>query len=332
MTTGATRGALFDPAFNALYYSFYAAGLAEVLGRVRPSSRCPSFGHHGLAFTAGERRIFVSASDGPGLKEDALRWCEVYGKVNLDPDSVAAADRERCLAIGPSFPIRVWGPAAAIATSWIHFLLARRRIERPREHFANFWRQFRYRLPLAAYAPAESDPEYVFFLSTLWKKEPDTNRSRAAFVEVCRSLSKVVFDGGFAPRTRGDVPGFEAWTAGRRMALSEYLDKLKRSAVAFNTPAVSGCHGWKLGEYLALGKAIVSTPPRRALPAPLEHGRHWHLVDGSPASIRAAVERLTTDHAYRRHLERHARAYYLEYLTPRRVIERLLAAAEPSTR
>ena len=53
-----------------------------------------------------------------------------------------------------------------------------------------------------------------------------------------------------------------------------------------NTPGVSGCLGWKLGEYLALGKAIISTPIQRQLLADLEHGTHIHVVDGSEDSMR----------------------------------------------
>lgn len=124
------------------------------------------------------------------------------------------------------------------------------------------------------------------------------------------------------------MPGFEQYTTERRYSLKEYLSKLKRSAVAFNTPAVHSCHGWKLGEFLALGKAIVSTPLTRALPAPLLHGEHIHFVDGSPDSIREAVCLICRDISYRQRLERSARAYYLQYLQPQHVIERILAVAQ----
>jgi len=75
------------------------------------------------------------------------------------------------------------------------------------------------------------------------------------------------------------------------------------------------------------GKAIISTPPIRALPAPLEHGTHVHFVDGSRAAIRAALERLIADGEYRQGLEENARAYYLRYLSPMQVIQRAFDAA-----
>ena len=103
----------------------------------------------------------------------------------------------------------------------------------------------------------------------------------------------------------------------------EYVERTRRSALVFNTPAVHECLGWKLGEFLALGKAIVSLPLTRALPAPLEHGTHLHLVDGSPESITDAIERITGDDGYRRRLEEHARAWYDEWLDPTRLVQRL---------
>lgn len=319
-------GARVYPAFNALYYSFYLAGL-ERSSLVYRGRGFPAFGHHGLAFETAEqppRRIFLAASDGPGLQPAALAWCDVYGKVNLDHDAGGAA---RCLAIGPSFPVRLWGPASAFVRGLANFLLCRGRVGSAREHFANFWRQYAYRLPLAAYEPAPAAPGYVFFASSLWKKEAATNRFRAHFIEACRSLPGIELEGGFVPRTHDDVPGFESLTVARRYSAVEYNRKVKRSLVVFNTPAVASCHGWKLAEFLALGKAIVSTPLVRALPAPLEHGVHVHYVDGSVAAIRAAVERLVADDDYRRRLEENARVYYLRYLQPARVIQRLLDAA-----
>jgi glycosyltransferase involved in cell wall biosynthesis len=113
----------------------------------------------------------------------------------------------------------------------------------------------------------------------------------------------------------------------QRIPFSEYIEKTKKSAVAFNTPAVHGCLGWKLAEFLALGKAIISTEVGRILPAPFVHGEHVHFVDGSETSIREAVTRITSDDIYRAKLESGAREYYEAYLAPGKVIERIMHAA-----
>ena len=62
--------------------------------------------------------------------------------------------------------------------------------------------------------------------------------------------------------------------------------------MAFNNPAVHGCLGWKLGELLAMGKAIVSLPIERTLPSPLERGVHMHVVNGSAGALDDAIARM----------------------------------------
>jgi glycosyltransferase involved in cell wall biosynthesis len=98
--------------------------------------------------------------------------------------------------------------------------------------------------------------------------------------------------------------------------------------VAFNNPAVHGCLGWKLGEFLAMGKAIVSLPIERVLPAPLEHGVHLHVVDGTPESLDDAIARLRSDDPYRRTLEVNARRWYEQHLAPERLATRLVGLLE----
>jgi glycosyltransferase involved in cell wall biosynthesis len=82
-----------------------------------------------------------------------------------------------------------------------------------------------------------------------------------------------------------------------------------------------------MAEFLRLGKAIISLPLSREMPAPVVHGQHAHFIDGSRDSIREAVLDIVADPDYRRHLEHSARAYYEQYLAPERVIARLADAA-----
>ena len=105
--------------------------------------------------------------------------------------------------------------------------------------------------------------------------------------------------------------------APRRYPILEFIAKLQRSAASFIVPGVHDCLTWRLGQSLALGKAIIATPLARAMPVPLEHGRNVHLVDGSEAAIQDALQKICGDAAYRRQLEREARSYYERYLAPK---------------
>ena len=98
--------------------------------------------------------------------------------------------------------------------------------------------------------------------------------------------------------------------------ISEWLTKTKQSILVFNTPAFWNCHGWKLGEYLALGKCILSTPLSNDLPYPLEHGKNIHFVENSQEAIKESVEYIISHADYQHKLEQGAREYWAKYGAP----------------
>jgi hypothetical protein len=325
-----------DPRFAPEHATFYLSGL---IGGLRPNDIPfslagfpPSYDDNKpLAFVlrrgAADRNIYIDADDMPELEPTALEWAHAYGKVNLDPSLVPPEYRSRVLPIGPSHGLRLW----SIRDS---FTVAHRtsreggRLAAPKEHYRRYWLQARRRLGDAAYEPDRSEGRYVFYNGWLWAKHPEANDPRARFMRACKDLRpQVEFEGGFTPRRRDDVPGYADVISSRRYTLPEYLERVKRSAVVFNNPAVHHCLGWKLAEFLRLGKAIVTLPLSREMPFPVVHGVHVHVVDGTADSIQAAVRTITSDPAYRQHLEEGARSYYLDALTPARVLERLAGHA-----
>ncbi|HEX5720674.1 MAG TPA: hypothetical protein VF179_31255 [Thermoanaerobaculia bacterium] len=318
---------------DVYYHSYYLVGIRDLLGSprfhvrrgegptTRPELLACEFHDAGL-------RVVFDARDGIWYDPRGLGWADVYAKINFDPARPPAPSRARVVPLGPGFAVRAWGPVQTIVACLLSVPppgLGRRALRR---HLADFWRQYRYRLPIAEYEREgpPSSPEYVFTMSSLWTGASECNEARARFMRVCRTIPGVVFEGGFAPRLTTDVPGYEELTTAGRCSMAEYVERTRRSAVVFNTPAVAECHGWKLGEFLALGKAILSTPLSRALPAPLEHGVHVHFVDGSEAGIRDGAERILRDAPYRRALERGARQYYLDHVRPRSAVARVLRA------
>ena len=320
-----------SPRFSPVYASFYYLGLEKVMRRkVRVSSEVAPFPHraNALAFeirTARGRtlRLFADAQDQASLDEDALDWCDVYGKVNLDPTCLPPSQSRKVEPLGPNFGLRLWRPEVTIvryaattrylplsATAW-------------RSHWGGYKWQMR-RLPETRYVPGVSEDNYLFFAAWPWKKHQTVNPPRARFIAAARSLGDLDFEGGFAPRRRRDLPEVLALSASRRYPLGAYLERLGRSVCAFNSPAVHDCLGWKLGEFLALGKAVISLCLTRSLPAPLEHGEHLHFIADDESAMRQAIQLLRDDREYRRHLETNARRYYEEYLAPAAVVGRML--------
>lgn len=323
------------PVFNGFYYSLYLKGLFEIFGSRGIRYNCRGFPiiqrhrleqGYDLAFVIEDLKVFIDQQDNASLCQTGLAWCDVYGKVNLEPSVVPPEHAHKVLPIGPTFPVKLFGLPQTVWQACRNYLRARAQIRLVKAHFACWRAQWKYRLPETAYAPGRSEPDYVFFSATLWKQEAARcNEYRSFFIDACRSVAGLRFEGGFCQRWQ--LPGFEKYSVSHRPSHREYVEKTKRSTVVFNTPTVAGCHGWKLAEYLAMGKAIISLPPLRALPAPLVHGQQIHLVEPKVEAIREATRLILNDAGYRKQLEQGARDYYLKYLRPRSVIERLLEAA-----
>lgn len=178
-------------------------------------------------------------------------------------------------------------------------------------------------MPLACYQYTSAMEKFVFFTGSIWKNEAVTNEARAAFITACRKNMSIVFEGGFAPRNDGNGMGFGDLILSKRYQLKEYFVKIKQSAVAFNTPAVLSCHGWKLAEFLALGKAIITTQHINDLPADLEDNVHVVYVD-SLEKIEEKMTLILRNVTFKRNLEKNAKNYFDTYLTPKVVVQRLL--------
>jgi glycosyltransferase involved in cell wall biosynthesis len=252
--------------------------------------------------------------------------------VNHDPSLLRNGETERVVPLGPSFGVRDWGGLLHTCQDMWRILRGGGGVFATdgSRHGAIWWtrnsrKQFLDRLPESRYQPGTADPGYVFFASWAWKQHDAPNRSRARFMRACRTLPDIRFEGGFAPRRRNDIPDIDDLMAHRIYPFSDWLARTRRSVVAFNTPAVHECLGWKLGEFLALGKAILSLPLTRQMPSPLVHGENVHFVDDNQDAMVDAIALLARDRQYRSRLERAARSYYLAELAPERAIRRLVS-------
>ena len=322
------------PLFNANYYSYYVKGLMEKFQSAKFKFNIidfPQFHAHCLALIIKEdmkvRKIYISAGDGIGFSNDALDWCDVYAKVNINFEDIQPKYVNKILPIGPSFGIQYLPLLETFYESTKTYLLSKNLLAiNTREHFANYYRQWKHRLSLENYRPDDPKTGYIFFASSLWKREIENNALRANFIKACHLLrAQLVFEGGFSPRS--DMLFYKNYFIEKRYTLKEYINKTKKSFVVFNTPANQSCLGWKLGEFLALGKAIISTPLSRPMPAPLLHGKNVHFVDGSVESIIDAITYIYQNRDYRETLEKNAYQYYLDYLEPRMVVSRIIKTA-----
>lgn len=342
---------IIDPRSSYSYSSFYLLGLKQYYGKkqisysLRPFKGLADPGNN-LRFIIvwGENRknIFIQADDSNRIYEQDYEWSEVYGSVNANFNINPKESYTKLVSLAPSFGVRDEESFLMSSGRWIiHFIQTMRTVIQREEwnatlqrnetdgfknvkhFFSRRYKSWRNRLPLFAYTnDVQSEDNYVFFLSTLWysdeynKNDETVNLARARFIRACHSVDSLSFEGGLVGEKTLSNKDFHDLAIKERIPFPVWLEKTKRSALVFNTPAFWGCHGWKLGEYLALGKCIISTPLINDLPFPLEHGRNVHFVDNTEQSMKEAISYIITHPQYRLSLEQGARTYWNEFGTP----------------
>ncbi|MEE9409074.1 MAG: hypothetical protein V3V28_13480 [Polaribacter sp.] len=319
-----------DPACNILYSSFYIIGIKEYYGKnnVHFSNKEYfkdfSFNNQFFSFVTQDhnniKKVIIDFADSSDINQKALRWCDVYGKINLAEEDFNLS--KKIIPIGPSFGVKIYSLFDTLTFSVLNYLKSYNRIGNKRLFFSNYKSQFK-RIKLKDYSFKINKENYIYFIATLWKKEEKTNTERANFIKACKTSNLVNFEGGFAPRSRDDMPDFKYLTLSTRVTMKDYLLKINKSAIAFNTPAVLDCHGWKLAEFLCLGKVIVSTKLSRKLPKPLLNNEDFLITDGTKDDLQNKIEYILKNESVRIKMQENARKYFNNELAPKSVIKRL---------
>jgi hypothetical protein len=171
------------------------------------------------------------------------------------------------------------------------------------------------------YRPDEEVEPSILFQSRVYKPEhvlPDSpeevNEGRVAVVRALRKAFGKRFVGGLVPTdyARKYFPDALSDNPTRQ---SQYITMSKRSLVGIYTRGLFHSLAFKLPEYLAASKCIVSEPLRNQLPVPLVEGRHYLVY----RTIDECVEhcaRLLDDYESARRLRQEAWTYYKEEVEP----------------
>lgn len=270
----------------------------------------------------------------------AYDWCDVYGKVNLNWSVTPLSEFGKLVPVPPSMGIKCHSLSGAICDLVSNCSKAGILLKKDFVRYARYYYREYNRLPLDSYQynPDLVQNGYVFFLNTLWynanwnDNDERLNTPRYNIMKYVNELPFVDFDGGFVAHNKRNVKnGYESsdykygdFVVHRRVKATEYMNKLTKSFVALNTGGVVSCFGWKLAEYLAKGKAIVSLPFVNNLAVPLEHGKNIHFVECDRDSIQSALIYIYENQDYRMELERGSRLYWETYCKPSVVIYNLM--------
>ncbi len=339
-----------DPRCKVNYASFYIKGLYDIIGKKNVCFNSKKFKNYkeldnyhsqwnGMSIIIENnnsiRKIYIDYHDPDTVLENAYKWCDVYAKVNVNFADLNKY--KKLVPIGPGFGIDIFNWYEILYYQIVNFIKCFPTLKISKKQFLLDYLYIKIRRkPLDYYKKSNSELNYVFSLSTLWYDKyaiENTNKFRFKF---CKSVinNSINFEGGFYyirnksllqthPKYNENLDFYKNFLFFKRISMNEYLEKIKKSMFVFNTPAVLECHGWKLAEYLCMGKAIISTPLSRAMPTPIDEIDFIEIVNNEQ-ELNDVIIKLKSDPLYLKELETKSKKYFNEYLSPEKVISKII--------
>ena len=107
---------------------------------------------------------------------------------------------------------------------------------------------------------------------------------------------------------------------------SVYLSRVAGAAVCLTTNGLQQSVGWRMAEFMALGRAVVSESSLVIHPGGFRAGEH-HIVFGDVSDCLAAVDSLLLDSRRRQDLQGAALQYFEQYVRADMLVLNALRAA-----
>ena len=327
-----------DPSIKVLYASYYIQGLYDYYGRKNvvfssqpfkklKKRRDPELYDHFMAYIVNENetltKLIIDYWDKTIIDENAYNWCDYYAKINVCKE--VRTEKQKLIPIPPGFGIKVWNKTETLYHCIINFIKCKRD---PHINFKQHYKDYKNQLKRPEIRAFEKksckstytdSTFYVFMLDNYINhknKNNDLNAIRNQFIQSCKQLN-IDFNGGmikfdrYAEYNTNEIHGIDTNT---------YIENLHRSKLAFNAPSIHYSHGWKLAEYIAMGKPIISTKLPNYFPRYNFEAFPFHTVIHN-SNLKSDIEMLVEDPDYRNDLSKRAKEYYAKYASPIRVIE-----------
>ena len=192
----------------------------------------------------------------------------------------------------------------------------------------------------------EALPDYaskprLLFLATSYEPDDDPDRSRekagerreinetrASYIRLLRQRFGDDFVGGFNPSPFAAehysdvVVTIEQMTSKRN-----YISLMKRHQVCIATTGLHGSNGWKLAEYVACARAILTEPLKFEVPGRFVRNENY-LEFSTPQQCVEKAEEVMFDNEVRARLMRNNADYYRSNLRPDVLVLNALSLAQ----
>ncbi|WP_405420015.1 hypothetical protein [Marinobacter flavimaris] len=183
--------------------------------------------------------------------------------------------------------------------------------------------------------PEVSDKKYsVLFICRLWDPEglseenrEDARKVNESRIEIIRDLGARLGDrflGGIQRTQYAEKQVPDLIIKDKKFTSRDnYLKLVRQSEIVISSSGLLGSTGWKFGEYVALGKAIISEPLQSEVPGGFNVGTHY-LEFHTPSQCVKIVDQLLGDGELRQKLEDNVSKYFWEYLEPENLMRDII--------
>jgi hypothetical protein len=288
-------------------------------------------------------KLHFDTHDAVEVAAGDLDRCDFYFKRSFSPDFVerfSQQQKRKILPLGLNYQVLL----SAIDLASLHRNLALNmgvgNKLRGVKHVLDFWNclGFQPRLKDLESAPDLAADPKVLFLASTHRPGPENsaekaeerrtiNDYRAECIRVLRKGLGDRFLGGFN-RSAFSLQHYADVVIPDQAITTQsaYLRTMKRYPICIATTGLHGSTGWKLAEYVACSRAILSERLRYAVPGDFSHGNNY-LEFSSPKECLEKAKELIESKELRTKLMQNNATYYRLNLRPDALVRNALTAA-----
>jgi hypothetical protein len=305
-----------------------------------------------LAVVLGDgTRLFYDLRDAARIHPDALDWTDHYFKRSYSPALAPEAAATKVAPLGFNYPVYSGGDWGSRRMLWNAVGVVPRGVPNTlralcdmSELLSNLTHRSagRSACPVEAFEvpPSGNDQPRVLLLTRTWdpatvQNDPalaetwaELNNMRAACIRGLRREFGSSVVSGFAPTSdaRRDYP--DCVVEDPRISRKPfYLEVMRHSDVCIATTGLAGSNGWRLGEYIASSRAIVSERLLSQVPGEFSRGTNYAEFVDPEGCIEQTVALVENRERRLLMMEKNQR-YYEESLRPDRLVLNTLLAAQ----
>ena len=294
------------------------------------------------AIIDGKIKIHFDTHDGQDIATGELQDCDLYFKRSYLPSLIATLPPEQRHRIEPlGLNYRVLPSGVDWFAARRGFALRDQPLQRALREAFDVRNSFGYKPRLREMeSPPEPNAEpRVLFLAATYDPYDDPgrtqdkiedrtsiNETRARCIRLLKEALGERFTGGFAGSAfaRKRYPDLIASNSVTTQA--SYIATMRSHPICVATTGLHGSIGWKLAEYVAFSKAIITEKLLYSVPGDFGPNRNY-LEFATPEGCADAAVRLVEDKDLRERLMVSNAAYYRAFVRPEALVANALARA-----